>query len=611
MDCNAGAALSRAFVQQGPFPGQGEFGMDSAHDAGDHVMGDMHHHHLMDHPQLGGCPADWADQFHHQRHVDPHAAAASMEQEYAEMMHHQDHMEAEAAHAEMEAAFAAAESHNESAGDWLQQFEGTEPQGEWAQEFNSEEVQTFGVEGEVLKSMEEKTKESQFYAFMEKVKRGEIVIDDEKGIVEGPAQDWTKQFEEGDATGALSRENWAEELAKHYEGREGEDGECDDDDYDAAWNNAEAQGAEAEAHERAWGSEGDDEDFAERYLQAAKENGADNWLEEYQQSARLAQQAYDSSDYPFDPNNPYLFHDDPFGEGIQLLAAGTLSEAVLAFEAACQQAPDREESWRVLGTTQAENEKDQLAIRALNRARELNPKDLAVHLALSVSHTNESNHTQALQALKGWLLANPQYEQLGSITIEPPADAGLDEYSREFLFISPSEHRDCCTLFNAAREMNPRDAELHVCLGILKNLSHEFDEAAQHFQDALQFRQDDPKLWNKLGATLANGNRSREALSAYDRALDLNPGYVRAQYNLGIAHSNLGEHIAAAKHLVRAIVMQQGGIVVPDPPTRSTREMWDVLRMTLNLMDRGDLVEKTWNQDVVPFLHEFGLSDLL
>ncbi len=549
----------------------------------------------------------WADQFHHQQHADPHGA--SMEQEFAMMMQQQDEM---VAHAEMESAFAAADAHHteaETAGDWLQQFEGAQPEGEWAQEFNSEDVQTFGVEGEPLRTVEEKTKNSQFYAFMEKVKRGEIVIDDEKGIVEGPAQDWVKQFESGDGTGALSEEHWAEELAQHYDGRVDDDPECDAA-YDAAWHTAEAQNVEATAHERAWGSDGDDEDFAERYIQAAKENGADNWLEEYQQSQKMAQQAYDSSEYPFDPNNPYLFHDDPFGEGMQLLAAGTLSEAVLAFEASCQQVPGREDAWRVLGTTQAENEKDQLAIRALNRARELNPKDLAVHLALSVSHTNESNHTQALHALKGWLLANPQYEQLGSIAMDQ-TDVGPDEFSREFLFISPSEHRDCCTLFNAAREINSQDAELHVCLGILKNLSHEFDDAAQHFHDALQFRQDDPKLWNKLGATLANGNRSKEALGAYDHALDLNPGYVRAQYNLGIAHSNLGDHLAAARHLVRAVVMQQGGIVVPDPPTRSTREMWDVLRMTLNLMDRGDLVEKTWSQDVVPFLHEFGLSDLL
>ena len=44
----------------------------------------------------------------------------------------------------------------------------------------------------------------------------------------------------------------------------------------------------------------------------------------------------------------------------------------------------------------------------------------------------------------------------------------------------------------------------------------------------------DARLWNKLGATLANSRRSEDAIVAYNRALDLNPGFVRAQYNLGM-----------------------------------------------------------------------------
>jgi len=79
----------------------------------------------------------------------------------------------------------------------------------------------------------------------------------------------------------------------------------------------------------------------------------------------------------------------------------------------------------------------------------------------------------------------------------------------------------CCTL-------------VKVMSGFSLLVPARYDWFVPHVQDSL--------LWNKLGATLANGKRSEEAVNAYHHALSISPGYIRTRYNLGIACTNLGAH---------------------------------------------------------------------
>ena len=63
--------------------------------------------------------------------------------------------------------------------------------------------------------------------------------------------------------------------------------------------------------------------------------------------------------------------------------------------------------------------------------------------------------------------------------------------------------------------MSPEDADVHTVLGVLYNLSKEYDKAIVAFQKALELKPKDYSLWNKLGATQANSARSADALHAY------------------------------------------------------------------------------------------------
>ncbi|CBH11014.1 peroxisome targeting signal 1 receptor, putative [Trypanosoma brucei gambiense DAL972] len=458
-------------------------------------------------------------------------------------------------------------------------------QAEWGQDYKDVEVHT--VEGSTAQTVEEHAKTSKFYEFMDKIRKKELLVDEDSGeVVQGPGPDPDVEADTEYLARLAAMEgiNVPPSVMDHMQGQDGVQRGTDED---------------------MEGMMGDDV-----YDPSAD---VEQWAQEYAQMQAMQERLQNNTDYPFEANNPYMYHENPMEEGLSMLKLANLAEAALAFEAVCQKEPEREEAWRSLGLTQAENEKDGLAIIALNHARMLDPKDIAVHAALAVSHTNEHNANAALASLRAWLLSQPQYEQLGSVNLQADVDIDdLNVQSEDFFFAAPNEYRECRTLLHAALEMNPNDAQLHASLGVLYNLSNNYDSAAANLRRAVELRPDDAQLWNKLGATLANGNRPQEALDAYNRALDINPGYVRVMYNMAVSYSNMSQYDLAAKQLVRAIYMQVGGTTPTGEASReATRSMWDFFRMLLNVMNRPDLVELTYAQNVEPFAKEFGLQSML
>ena len=95
-------------------------------------------------------------------------------------------------------------------------------------------------------------------------------------------------------------------------------------------------------------------------------------------------------DYMFEQNNLFNEVTNPFEEGIKIMEeGGNLSLAALAFEAAVQKDPQHIAAWVKLGESQAQNEKETPAIRALEQALKLDPSNLEALMGLAVSYTNE------------------------------------------------------------------------------------------------------------------------------------------------------------------------------------------------------------------------------
>ena len=141
---------------------------------------------------------------------------------------------------------------------------------------------------------------------------------------------------------------------------------------------------------------------------------------------------------------------------------------------------------------------------------------------------------EALVQLEKWI-QNYTNKSTPSSTVSP---APFTKYSS----LDPNKFREVEGMFlDAARKQSPQnvDATLQNALGILYNISRNYERAIDSLNTALAAKPDDARLWNRLGATLANNDRTPEAIEAYRQALTLFPTFVRARYNLGISCMHL------------------------------------------------------------------------
>ncbi|WVZ92309.1 hypothetical protein U9M48_038386 [Paspalum notatum var. saurae] len=401
-----------------------------------------------------------------------------------------------------------------------------------------------------------KFQNSKFFQFVSKMSRGELIIEDNQ-VKQGSASQssgWADEFQTQYNANANS---WADQFA-HEELSQGAD------KWVSEFSSEHNQGALNDKWIDEFSKLNVTDEWAEEFSGGFGESSADPWVDEFQEQLLSSKQNSGASRgvYVFSEMNPYVGHPNPMQEGQELFRKGLLSEAVLALEAEVLKNPDNSEGWRLLGVTHAENDDDQQAIAAMMRAHQANPTNLEVLLALGVSHTNELEQGEALRYLYRWLQNHPKY---GGLALPQSTDSPYGP--------------DVIKLFNDAAQMSPEDADVHIVLGVLYNLSREYDKAIASFKTALQLKPQDYSLWNKLGATQANSIQSADAILAYQQALDLKPNYVRAWANMGISYANQGLYEDSIRYYVRAVSMNP-----------KADNAWQYLRISLGNASRADMI---------------------
>jgi peroxin-5 len=310
------------------------------------------------------------------------------------------------------------------------------------------------------------------------------------------------------------------------------------------------------------------------------------------------------------------FPDNLFEQGMQHFDEGNISEAILCFESTLRNIdPEHADAWRMLGKCHTEHDEDQKAIVCWLRSLERDPFSPETLLALGVAYVNELDHERAIETLKNWVSNHPLYA--GMVDDNIGVNSRQDKYGEADLYGNPDDDTTSTTNTDARQRMRPRTvvemrdverlllraleydrtddaaADVYEALGVVYNVSRDYTAAANAFRRAIDVRPMDYQLRNKLGATLANSNRSDEALPFYRAALSLKPRYARGWLNMAISHSNLHNYDEAVRCYLQTLSLN------PD-----ARHVWSYLRIALTCSEKWDLLGLAASQNLSAF-HEY------
>lgn len=324
--------------------------------------------------------------------------------------------------------------------------------------------------------------------------------------------------------------------------------------------------------------------------------GDSAWEADYQKyiSGRIS----GNMEYKFDEKNDFLHNPNAYEIGCILMENGAkLSEAALAFEAAVQEDRGHVDAWLKLGEVQTQNEKEINGICALEECLKLDPSNLDAMKTLAISYINEGYDVSAFTMLNRW--AETRYPNLLSST------EGItlsDEDERFALNVKIRKQ-----FLQIANRLPRVDPDVQLCLGLLFYADDEFDKTIDCFRAALSVNPNDELMWNRLGASLANSNRSEEAIQAYHKALQLRPSFVRARYNLAVSSINIGCYKEAAEYLLSALKMHEvEGASSTDTVAAGNNNILETLKRAFVAMDRRDLLDKVKpGMDLEQFRGEF------
>lgn len=229
------------------------------------------------------------------------------------------------------------------------------------------------------------------------------------------------------------------------------------------------------------------------------------------------------------------------------------------------------------------NDYDQ-AIGNFQTALEFDPKNQNAKLGLSEAYTRKADETiekvapeSAIPLYQEAVKYNDKnaaafaglgevYDSLGdnekalaNLEKANSLNAGLTEIYAPLgiLYFQKGEIAQADTYLTKASAANPNDADARYYLGLVRFKQNNNDQALVALNQTVKERPDFAEAHYYLGATLDRlDNRKADAIAEYNKAVAVNPAYLEAWFDMGVANYNQGNYEAAADDYNKVIKLK-------------------------------------------------------
>jgi len=206
------------------------------------------------------------------------------------------------------------------------------------------------------------------------------------------------------------------------------------------------------------------------------------------------------------------------------------------------------------------------SITAIKRDMNLKPEDARLHFLLGTVYADQGDYSQAVNSLKKCLLLNPGLRKASAALASTYQDSGQNQAAlAEYLSLAKSDpsavvHNVIGSLYFESKdtakaiehfkkalklERTYQPAKTNLCkIYVSKSaeLTNDgmYQAAIALLLDGIRLFPDEPELHNSLGTAYAENKQFQKAISAYRRALQINPGFTAAKTNMVSGYNNQG-----------------------------------------------------------------------